>query len=102
MEQAKSGRFSRRQVASVLDSGGSPARINDFLTPEQICRLLSIKKSTLYSWTSNGLIPYFKVNGLVRFKEDKIRAWLKMKERGIIMSRVEGILADIEGRKASG
>jgi excisionase family DNA binding protein len=62
------------------------------LSPEDICRAFAIKKSTLYSWTSRGLIPYVKVNGLLRFRESIIEPWLKLKERGINISRVEHIL----------
>ncbi|MBW1936385.1 MAG: helix-turn-helix domain-containing protein [Deltaproteobacteria bacterium] len=51
------------------------------LTPENLCELLGIKTSTLYAWTSRNLIPYLKVNGLLRFREREIEEWLKSKER---------------------
>jgi len=67
------------------------------LTPEEICKILEIEKSTLYSWTRKELIPYVKVNGLLRFKEDEITKWLKMKERGnIIVREVEKFLTEIQ------
>jgi excisionase family DNA binding protein len=62
------------------------------LLPEEVCSALGIKKSTLYSWTSRGLIPYLKVNGLLRFREDAIEPWLKLKERGFNILEVENIL----------
>ena len=62
------------------------------LLPGDVCSALGIKMSTLYSWTSRGLIPYVKVNGLLRFREDMIEAWLKLKERGFTISEVKQIL----------
>ncbi len=69
--------------------------MNKLLSPGEICQALGIEKSTLYSWTSKGLIPFVKVNGLLRFRESEVERWLKLKERGLIISRVEGILREI-------
>jgi len=44
------------------------------LTPEEVCRRYSIKKNTLYQWTSKNLIPYLKRGGL-RFKENELEKW---------------------------
>ena len=73
--------------------------MNKLLSPEEICQALGIEKSTLYSWTSKGLIPYVKVNGLLRFRESEVERWLKLKERGVIISRVEGILREIREKR---
>jgi DNA-binding transcriptional MerR regulator len=62
------------------------------LLPEDICDALGIKISTLHSWTSKGLIPHLKVNGLLRFREGEIELWLKLKERGYNISEVKRIL----------
>lgn len=72
------------------------------LTPENICEILGVKKSTLYSWTSKELIPFVKVNGLLRFREGEIEKWLKLRERGIIISRIEEILKEIQQSKENG
>ncbi len=44
------------------------------LTPEEVCQRYSIKKNTLYQWTSKNLIPYLKRGGL-RFKVDELKKW---------------------------
>ena len=63
------------------------------LTPEEICELLGIEKSTLYAWTSRGQIPFLKINGMLGFRESEIEEWLKTKQRGdIINTMVEEIL----------
>lgn len=72
------------------------------LAPEDICGVLGIKKSTLYSWTSKGLIPYVKVNGLLRFREDMIEPWLKLKEQGFTISEVQRILREIGRAREDG
>ena len=42
-----------------------------------VADLLSVKHSTLYSWVHNRIIPYHKLNGLIRFDLDEIEAWIK-------------------------
>ncbi len=45
------------------------------LTPEQVCSRYSIRMSTLYQWTSKKLIPFLKIGGLIRFKEEELEKW---------------------------
>jgi excisionase family DNA binding protein len=64
------------------------------LTPDKVCEILGIERSTLYAWTSKKLIPYIKVNGLLRFRESEIIRWLKLREQGdIISGKVEELLS---------
>lgn len=44
------------------------------LTPQEVCQRYSIKKNTLYQWTSKNLIPYLKRGGL-RFREKELETW---------------------------
>lgn len=37
---------------------------------------LGIKASTLYSWSERGLIPHYKIHGLLRFKKEEVDAWI--------------------------
>ncbi len=63
------------------------------LSPAKLCEQLGIKPSTLYAWTSRNQIPYLKLNGLLRFREEEIARWLKSKERrDIITNTVDKIL----------
>lgn len=48
--------------------------MDKLLTPEEVCERYSIKKNTLYQWTSKNLIPYLKRGGL-RFKENELEKW---------------------------
>ncbi len=47
------------------------------LTIDEVEELLKVKKSTLYSWVSEGRIPSFKLHGLVRFDKEEIEGWVR-------------------------
>ncbi len=49
----------------------------EFVTVKELSQFLKVKKSTLYSWVHQGLIPYHKLNGLVRFNMEEIETWIK-------------------------
>jgi len=46
------------------------------LTIDELAKVLSVKKSTIYQWVHLGLIPHVKVGRLLRFKEGSIQKWL--------------------------
>jgi excisionase family DNA binding protein len=68
------------------------------LTPDDVCDLLTIEKSTLYAWTSKDKIPYHKLGG-IRFEEDEIQRWLKLKKRGLNIDKLEDMLRAYERSK---
>ncbi len=43
----------------------------------ELSEILKVKKATLYAWAHKGTIPYFKLNGLIRFDMDEIEEWVK-------------------------
>ncbi|OPY65757.1 MAG: Helix-turn-helix domain protein [Syntrophorhabdaceae bacterium PtaU1.Bin034] len=47
------------------------------LTVKQISEFLQTKQSTVYAWAEQGLIPSFKINGLLRFDEAEVIEWVK-------------------------
>jgi excisionase family DNA binding protein len=47
-----------------------------FLTVKELSKYLMVKPSTLYAWSSRGIIPHYKVHGLLRFKQDEIDVWI--------------------------
>src|SRR5574337_912900 len=48
----------------------------EFVTIKELSKFLKVKESTLYSWVHYGLIPFHKLNGLVRFDMEEIEAWI--------------------------
>lgn len=48
-----------------------------FFTPEEVCEYLRISRSTLDRRKAQGIIPYAKIGGLIRFRKIDIDKWLK-------------------------
>ncbi len=46
----------------------------------QISVLLNTKKKTIYDWIHKRKIPYYKLEGSLRFKESEILQWLESKK----------------------
>ncbi len=44
---------------------------------KELSRFLNVKESTLYAWVHSGTVPYYKLNGLLRFDMDEIIDWIK-------------------------
>lgn len=61
-------------------AGLSPRAIQqtseNFLNHSQAAEFLQIPKSTLYSYTSNRLIPHYKRGKRLVFKKSDLEAWL--------------------------
>jgi len=49
----------------------------ELVTIKELSLFLKAKESTIYSWVHNRTVPYYKVNGLLRFDMDEIRAWMR-------------------------
>lgn len=51
---------------------------NNLMDVEMVSKYLHVKKSTIYSWTSQKLIPHVKVAGRKRtlYIKDQIDQWL--------------------------
>ena len=47
------------------------------LTVKDIASILKAKPSTIYAWAEQGLMPCFKLNGLLRFEEGEVLKWLE-------------------------
>ena len=48
-----------------------------WLSPDEACEYIGLKKSTLYHLTSNKLIPFYKRTHLLRFKRQDLDAWME-------------------------
>lgn len=46
------------------------------VTIKYLSSFLQVKESTLYSWVHVGTIPFYKLNGLLRFDMDEIIEWV--------------------------
>ena len=50
--------------------------------PTELAEILKVRPGTVYSWINRGVdIPYLKIAGTVRFRENAVQDWLFQKER---------------------
>jgi excisionase family DNA binding protein len=47
------------------------------VTIKELSGFLKVKEATLYSWVHGGTIPFYKLNGLLRFDMEEILEWVK-------------------------
>jgi excisionase family DNA binding protein len=47
------------------------------LTKKKVAEKLGVSERTIERWMKDRLIPYSRINGLVRFDEKKIDMWLE-------------------------
>ena len=47
------------------------------LTVKEVSEIISAKRTTVYEWAEMGKIPCLKINGLLRFLEEDVLAWIK-------------------------
>ncbi|MHB8173960.1 MAG: helix-turn-helix domain-containing protein [Nitrospirota bacterium] len=47
------------------------------VSAKEIIELLGIKKSTVYLWAETGVIPFYKLNGAIRFSVEEVLEWIK-------------------------
>lgn len=73
----------------LRESGISQKPKEQILTLEGICTLLELKKQTIYSYVSKGIIPYYKKAGKLYFIREEIENWITSKQKS---SRIEGVV----------
>ncbi len=65
----------------------NPARTSDppmepLLTVSDVASLLRVSRATVYNWVNSERIPYSRINSAVRFRANRLEAWLAEHERG--------------------
>jgi excisionase family DNA binding protein len=53
----------------------------DLISPEELSQGMRVAQVTIYQWVRRGVIPYLKIEALVRFDPQEIQAWLEGKRR---------------------
>lgn len=64
-------------VKSILDEVTKPQPQTKFLTREQVCQLLKIDKSTLWSWSKKGKLNPYGIGARVYYKLDEVEQAIK-------------------------
>ena len=74
----RSSEACRWLAAPIFREGGQkPLMHMKLATVKEIAETLSVSKSTVYSWVSQGAIPSFRINGIIRFNRDEVEGWVK-------------------------
>ena len=47
------------------------------ITVKDVSGILNVKPMAVYEWTYQNKIPYYKLNGVIRFDKDEIFEWIK-------------------------
>ncbi len=69
-----------------------------FWTVKEVSTYLSIKEKTIYSWLGKGGIPYYQIQGSIRFKKSEIDQWLEQcsnTNNDLVQDRVKAIENDL-------
>ena len=51
--------------------------IKEFITPNELIKLLRISKPTLYRLTDSRAIPFYKIKGAIRFEKKDVLDYLE-------------------------
>ena len=49
--------------------------MDELLSLTDVCQRYRASKSTVYQWTSKGLIPYLKIGGKILFNVKDLEKW---------------------------
>ena len=47
------------------------------LRPEDVARMLKVAKVTPYQWAKRGVLPHYRLEGVIRFKLEDIKAFVE-------------------------
>ena len=47
------------------------------LKAEDVARILKVAKVTPYQWARRGILPYYRLEGAIRFKLEDIKAFIE-------------------------
>lgn len=51
----------------------------EFLTAKELADYIKLKKSTIYDKVKEKTIPYYQIDGAIRFEKSEIDKWIKSK-----------------------
>jgi excisionase family DNA binding protein len=55
--------------------------MEELLSPKELARILRISPVTAYKWAERGVIPHYKLEGVVRFSRDDVLDFLQKRRR---------------------
>lgn len=62
---------------------GNGTSVPEYLTPEEVARILRVSSKTIYRWSSSDpSMPSLTIGGVVRFPRARLLRWLEQREQG--------------------
>lgn len=55
--------------------------MDELLSPKELARILRISPVTAYKWAERGIIPHYKLGGVVRFARDDVLDFLQKRKK---------------------
>jgi excisionase family DNA binding protein len=56
--------------------------LEELISPKELCRLLKVSETWPYKMIQRGRLPYYKIEGVVRFRRRDIEAFLEECRKG--------------------
>ena len=75
MEFANTNQEKTKEVIKMLVK-----RIGEYMTVNDVARLLNVNPRTVYRWYSAGELPHIKIGGSLRFKQSDLLALLERRD----------------------
>ena len=70
-----------RLAMEKIDNEKSEAKQSEYMTVDEVAKLLKLSKKTIRNWTSEGKIPSVKFGSAVRYRKTHIDKWSAAKEK---------------------
>jgi excisionase family DNA binding protein len=48
----------------------------ELFTVKELSEYINIKPKTLYQWVGQQILPFYRIQGVIRFKKSEIDQWL--------------------------
>lgn len=61
----------------LVQGAPAPAAVSPLLTVPEVAQFLRVKERLIYTWVSQGKIPYRKAGRFTLFDRDEIDAWTR-------------------------
>lgn len=55
--------------------------MEELLSPKELSRVLKVSPVTIYKWVERGVLPCFKLEGVLRFSSDDVLDFLQKRRK---------------------
>ena len=70
-----------RLAMDKIDNEKSESKLSEYMTVDEVAKLLKLSTKTIRNWTSEGKIPSVKLGSAVRYRKTQIDNWSAAKEK---------------------